>query len=182
MRFIFAAAFALPLLTACISQPDYRNNPEPPPTVASVDIDRYAGRWFEIARYPNWFQRNCGPSEAIYARREDGRISVLNSCETEDGGTDDIEGSARILDGSGNAKLKVRFAPGWIPFAEGDYWVLHLEPDYSAVLVGEPRGQYLWILAREADPDPDIINRILARAQALGYQTAPLEWPRGRPG
>lgn len=180
MRLILTA-LALAALTACASQPAYRDAPQPPPTVASVDIDRYAGRWYEIARYPNWFQRHCGASEANYARREDGRIAVINTCETEDGGTDSAEGSARIIEGSGNSKLKVRFAPSWIPFAEGDYWILHLEPDYSAVLVGEPRGKYLWILARDSDPDPDVITRILNRAQELGFETAPLEWPRGSP-
>lgn len=177
---------ALPLaalaLTACMSQPDYRDSAAPLPTVESVDIERYAGRWVEIARYPNWFQRDCLGSEANYAARPDGRISVVNTCVTEEGETKSADGSARMVEGSGYAKLKVQFAPSWVPFAEGDYWILHLEPDYSAVLVGEPRGQYLWILARDAEPDPEVINRILARAEDLGFETDPLVFPRGRPG
>ncbi|MFN3314357.1 MAG: lipocalin family protein [Hyphomonas sp.] len=181
MRHLAALPLAALALTGCMSQPDYRDSAAPLATVENVDIDRYAGRWIEIARYPNWFQRECLGSEANYAARPDGRISVVNTCVTEEGETKSADGSARIVEGSGNAKLKVQFAPSWVPFAEGDYWILHLEPDYSAVLVGEPRGQYLWILARDAEPDPEVITRILARAEELGFETDPLVFPRGRP-
>lgn len=164
------------LLTACISQPDYRLERSEPATVERVDLERYAGTWHEVARYPNWFQRNCGATTATYDLREDGRISVLNVCEDKrkPGETIDAKGSARVVEGSNGAKLKVRFTPVWVPFAEGDYWVFHLEPDYSVALVGDPDGKYLWLLAREPDPSPETIRAALETAEGLGFQTEPL--------
>lgn len=161
-------------LAACMSQPDYRNVDADPPVVASVDLERYAGKWNEIARYPNSFERGCVRATAEYAQLPDGKISVTNTCFEEDGGTDVAEGTARVVEGSNGAKLKVKFAPSWVPFAEGDYWILHLEPDYSAVLVGAPSGKYLWILAREQDPPQETLDRILAKAEELGFATEPL--------
>lgn len=162
------------VLPACMSQPDYRNRDSEPPTVAAVDIDRYAGRWHEIARYPNWFERGCITATADYALLPDGKISVTNTCFKQDGETEVAEGKARVVDGSNGAKLKVKFAPAWVPFAEGDYWVLHLEPDYSAVLVGAPSGKYLWILARDPEPPQATLDRILKKAEDLGFETEPL--------
>lgn len=162
------------LLSACMSQPDYRETTAELPVVASVDLDRYAGKWHEIARYPNWFERGCLTAVAEYAKRPDGKISVTNSCTKEDGEVEVAEGAARVVEGSNGAKLKVKFAPSWVPFAEGDYWVLHLEPDYSAVLVGEPKGQYLWILARDPAPPQATLDRILKKAEELGFETGPL--------
>lgn len=178
---LYLAFLALLGAAACMSQPDYRADPEPPPTVAEVDLERYAGRWFEIARYPNWFERGCLESEANYALLPEGRVSVVNTCLHESGKVKKAEGRARVVDGSGGARLKVKFAPQWVPFAEGDYWVLHLEPDYSLVLVGEPRGKYLWILAREKSPDAAAVDRALARAQELGFETEPLDFASERP-
>ena len=88
------------------------------------------------------------------------------------------EGVAKAVDRSNNSKLKVKFAPEWVPFAWGDYWILHLEADYSAALVGSPDGRYLWILAREKQPDEAVIEKIVNRAQELGYETSPLKFAR----
>lgn len=159
---------------ACSSQPDYRSGPGDPATVASVDIALYAGLWHEIARYPNRFQTGCRQTTAEYRLRPDGRVDVINSCQTDSGEMRRAEGLARIIPGSGGAKLKVRFAPGWVPFAEGDYWILHLEPDYSLALVGDREGKYLWILARTPEADADSVARALQTAQALGFRTEPL--------
>ena len=113
---------------------------------------------------------------AEYAQRDDGHISVVNTCHkgSPDGDVKVANGVARVVEGSGNARLKVKFAPSWVPFAWGDYWILHLEPDYSAVLVGDPSGKYLWILARDKILDADTLSRIKARAEELGYKTDPL--------
>ena len=162
------------VLGACMSQPDYRQTSAELPTVASVDLDRYVGKWHEIARYPNWFERGCVTAMAEYALLPDGKISVTNTCTKENGEKDVAEGKARVVDGSSGAKLKVKFAPSWVPFAEGDYWVLHLEPDYSAVLVGAPSGKYLWILARDPEPPKATLDRILKKAEDLGFETEPL--------
>jgi apolipoprotein D and lipocalin family protein len=172
--FALIAAFGL---SACTSQPDYRASEAAPPTVPQVDLTRYAGLWYEIARYPNSFEKNCAGVTAEYVQRADGRIDVINTCHkgSVDGPVEVARGVARVMEQSGNARLKVKFAPSWVPFAWGDYWILHLEPDYSAALVGDPSGKYLWILAREKALDAEALARIKSRAEALGYKTGPLE-------
>jgi apolipoprotein D and lipocalin family protein len=120
-------------------------------TVPVVDLNRYAGDWFEVARFPNRFQRQCtGDVRATYARRADGRVDVVNRCRTAAGETE-ARGVARIVDEQTFAKLKVRFAPAWLswlPAVWGDYWVIGLAPDYTWAVVGDPGRDYLWILAR----------------------------------
>ncbi len=160
-------------LTGCMNQPDYRAEIADPPTVASVDIDRYDGLWYEIARYPNSFQQDCQGVTAEYTQRPDGKITVLNTCRQ--GNARSAEGVARVVDGSNGAKLKVQFAPEWVPFASGDYWVLDLADDYSHALVGAPSGKYLWILSRTPDLPEETYAAITQRAEALGYDTAPLQ-------
>ncbi|MEL7128131.1 MAG: lipocalin family protein [Pseudomonadota bacterium] len=173
---VVAVCLAMTILSACLTQPDYRPDRANPDTVPSVDLERYQGLWYEIARYPNWFERGCEGVTAEYALRPDGRIAVTNTCRKDSvsGEAKVANGRARSIEGSGNARLKVRFAPDWVPFAEGDYWILHLEDDYSAVLVGDPGGKYLWILAREPELPEATLAHIYARAEALGYATAPL--------
>ncbi len=161
-------------LTACMNQPDYRVRTDIPETVASVDLERYSGTWYEIARYPNSFEKGCMNTKANYALRGDGDVAVTNSCKLADGSMKVAEGRARKVEGSAGAKLKVKFAPAWVPFAEGDYWIFHLEPDYSAALVGDPSGKYLWILARSEQPALSVIDRVLETARGLGFETAPL--------
>lgn len=178
---LVAAPLSALILAACMSQPDYRASEADLPVVDQVDLERYAGKWHEVARYPNWFERGCVTAMAEYAQLPDGRVSVTNTCEKEDGGIEIAEGKARVVEGSNGAKLKVKFAPSWVPFAEGDYWVLHLEPDYSAVLVGAPSGKYLWILARDPEPPQATLDRILAKAESLGFETDPLIYS-GNPG
>lgn len=142
--------------------------------VPALDLARYAGTWHEIARYPNWFQRNCaGEVTATYTLRADGTVGVLNACRTAEGETLRAEGEARRPDPAGApARLEVRFAPAWLawlPFVWADYWVIELAPDYSYALVGEPTREYLWILARSPRIDEATYARLLERATALGY-------------
>ena len=143
-------------------------------TVPSVDGERYLGRWHQIAYYPNFFQRACtGATTAQYAKRGDGTLSVLNTCETESG-VKRIEGVARVV---APAKLEVRFAPAWLsflPFVWGDYWIIGLAPDYSYAVVGEPSRKYLWILARSPSLDETTYRAIMERLPALGYDPAKL--------
>jgi len=145
-------------------------SPSAPPvrTVPSVDLNRYAGDWFEIARFPNRFQRGClGDVRATYARRPDGRVEVVNRCRTTDGETE-ARGIARVVDDQSFARLKVRFAPAWLsflPLVWGDYWIIGLAPDYSWAVVGDPGREYLWILARM--PRLDAESMAAARTAAL---------------
>jgi lipocalin/ligand-binding SRPBCC domain-containing protein len=133
--------------------------------VSLVDLDRYAGDWFEIARFPNRFQRQClGDVRASYSRRADRRIDVVNRCRSADGPTE-AHGVARIVDTQTFARLKVRFAPGWLswlPMVWGDYWIIGLAPDYSWAVVGDPDRDYLWILART----PQLSDASVAAARA----------------
>jgi apolipoprotein D and lipocalin family protein len=142
-------------------------------TVPKVDLDRYVGRWHELARAPNWFQRNCATDvTAEYARRTDGTVAVVNSCRRADGSVDRVEGTARIVDPATNAKLEVAFAPEalrWISAVWGNYWVIELAPDYRYAIVGEPSREYLWVLSRTPTLDDATWASIDARIAAAGY-------------
>jgi apolipoprotein D and lipocalin family protein len=151
-----------------------RSDPlSPVGTVGAVDLDRYAGRWFEVARYPNRFQRRCvSDVEATYTRRADGRIDVVNRCRIVDGNTIDAQGIARVVDVRTSAKLKVRFAPAalsWLPIVWGDYWILGLADDYSWAVVGSPDREYLWILARTTELDALRQSRVLSVVRENGF-------------
>ena len=147
--------------------------PAPVRTVERVDLQRYLGEWFEIARFPNRFQRTCaGDVRATYARRPDGRIDVINRCRTAQGAMQEVQGVARVVDLNTSAKLKVRFAPGFLsflPFVWGDYWVIGLAGDYSWAVVGSPDRAYLWILARTPVLSADRYDSALAAARANGF-------------
>jgi apolipoprotein D and lipocalin family protein len=146
--------------------------PAPLTVVPAVDLNRYAGTWYEIARLPNRFQRDCaGNTTATYTLRPDGKIGVLNRCRTADGKTKSAKGTARVADPKGpNTKLKVTFF--W-PFS-GDYWIIGLDPDYRWALIGEPKRQYLWILSRDKRLPPDTLASLEAMAREKGFDTAKL--------
>ena len=152
------------LLAACAGSPGPVGNSAVPEPAKAVELDRYLGKWFEMARYEAPFQKDCDGVTADYALREDGKISVVNSC-TRDGKRTTADGKAKIVEGSGNAKLKVSF---FGPFY-GDYWILDRAEDYSWAIVGEPSGRYLWMLTREAQPEPAVRALIEARVRELGY-------------
>jgi apolipoprotein D and lipocalin family protein len=148
--------------------------------VPDLDLDRYMGRWYEIARYPNRFQRQCtGSVSADYKRRDDGLVDVINRCGTARGGYDSVQGIARP-DASAppmRAKLQVRFAPkwlGWLPMVWGRYWIVLLGRDYEYTVVSEPAGKYLWILARDPHMNDATYASVVARIDALGLDTGKL--------
>ena len=120
--------------------------------VASLDVPRYMGTWYEIAKYPNFFQRKCArQTQAQYSLLPTGEVRVLNRCRTGDGEWIEADGLARQIGGASSARLQVRFAPqwlSWLPLVWGDYWVVALDPQYQWALVSEPRREYLWVLAR----------------------------------
>lgn len=144
-------------------------NRSPPQPAKAVDLARYAGLWFELARYDNRFERNCEAVTANYRLRSDGMVDVVNRCRKGglNGALTSIRGVAKAVQGSRGAKLKVSF---FGPFA-GDYWVMDHADDYSWSIVGEPSGRFLWILTRSAHPGPTVGENLKARATALGYNT-----------
>ncbi len=143
--------------------------------VEALDLDRYAGRWHEVARLPMFFQRKCiGDTTATYTSRDDGSIDVRNACRTDDGMIESTGAARRAGDGGA---LEVRFAPGWLgwlPMVWADYWVVDLDPDYRWAVVGGPGQGAMWILARETTLDPALFERIRQRAEARGYRLGEL--------
>ncbi|MGH0031091.1 MAG: lipocalin family protein [Myxococcota bacterium] len=160
----------LPLLALLACQ-----TPTAPLAVAEdLDLDRYLGRWYEIASFPQRFQKGCVATTATYTRRDDGRIGVTNRCRDRsfDGEVRSVEGVAWLTDPDGSpAKLSVQFF--W-PF-HGDYWVIELDPDYRWAVVGHPSRDYLWILARTPTLDAETFRDLLARIEAKGFDPARLE-------
>ena len=163
------AAFALSGCATVFSKHPVGNSAVPQPA-KSVELSRYLGKWYELARYEQGFQKDCEGVTADYALREDGMISVLNRCRKPDGKISDAKGRAKIVDPATNAKLKVSF---FGPFF-GDYWVLDRADDYSWAIVGEPSGRYLWILSRDANPGQARLDKLIGRARVLGYDTSML--------
>lgn len=141
--------------------------------VPGVQIDRYLGTWYEIARYPNRFQKECVAVTAGYSLRPDGDIRVVNACRkgTLDGKVKRIEGKAWVADRATNAKLKVRFFwPFW-----GAYWIIDLGEAYEYAVVGHPKRKYLWILSRTPDMAPELYEAIVERLVEQGYDPGRLE-------
>ena len=142
--------------------------------VPTVDLSRYAGTWYEIARLPNTFQTQCiGEVTATYFLLDDGTIKVVNRCRKEDGTFSEAEGRAKRADEDGPpTKLKVRFAPAYLSFlwfVWGDYWIIDLAPDYTYAVIGEPNRKYFWILSRTPGMDERVYQEILGRAANQGY-------------
>lgn len=149
------------LLSGCAQQ-----NYPPLPTVASVDLSRYTGDWYEVALIPNRFQKMCVADTQANYIVDDDVIRVRNRCKTAEGKMEEANGIAKFVPQSGNAKLRVSF---FRPFY-GDYWILALDPAYQWVLVGEPSRKYGWILSRTPELDGVKVQSILDRAEALGYK------------
>ena len=136
-------------------------------TVQQVDINKYLGLWYEIARYHAWFEKNCTGVTALYSLKPNGKIEVINSCfkKSLSGKRKTAKGTAWVTDISTNAKLKVRFF--W-PFA-GDYWIIELDNDYKYAVVGCPKRDYLWILCREPRMDEVLYGELLKKIAEKGY-------------
>ncbi|MGZ9197295.1 MAG: lipocalin family protein [Candidatus Deferrimicrobiaceae bacterium] len=145
----------------------------PPEVVPSVDLSRYAGTWYEIAKYPNRFQRGCIGATAEYTLASDGkRVEVVNRCrDTESGKERSVRGKARVVDPATNAKLSVTFF--W-PFS-GDYWILAVGEEYDYAFVGTPDRKYLWFLARTPSIGDDLYGRLVDLARARGFDPARIE-------
>lgn len=151
----------------------YRDTSQPIGVVTNLDIDRYLGRWYEIARFPVWFERNCQAVTADYALNPDGTIAVVNTCRkgSPDGPKDVAEAVGRVIS---PGKLEVNFVP-WLPFTWGDYWVLHIDRAYSYAVVGNPGGKSGWILARSPDLSQADYEKAISVLESMGYDTSRME-------
>ncbi len=169
------ARAALYLLLSACAGVDQRDTL---PTVSAVDLARYAGTWYEIARLPTWFQRHCVDSKAIYTPRADGAINVHNECVTDSGGVEQAEGVATVVDTTTNARLTVRFdnffARLFGSSREGNYWILELDPEYRTAMVGTPDRRFLWILSRSPQLEEVTYQRLVERAKQLGFPVSDL--------
>ncbi|WP_270937877.1 lipocalin family protein [Falsiroseomonas oryzae] len=170
---------ALLALGACATPPQRA----PVQTVAAVDLQRYLGTWYEIARFPNSFQdgrgRRCVETTATYTLRPDGQVGVTNRClDAADNNREAVaEGRAYAVEGSNNARLRVTFF--W-PFY-GDYWVIGLEPTYRWAVVGSPGRDYLWILSRTPGMSAGDYAAAVGAAAAQGFDVSRLQ-PTPQPG
>ena len=154
-------------------------DPAPVKTITSLDVPRYLGTWYEIAKFPNWFQKKCvGNTKAEYSLRPDGNLKVLNSCKTANGEVSDAEGTARQIGAKDSPRLEVRFAPAWLsflPMVWGDYWVIDLDPQYQVAAVSDPKREYLWVLSRTPQLDSRIYDDLLLRLKQQQFDVRKLE-------
>ena len=152
---------------------------EPLVPIAKLDVARYMGSWYEIAKYPNFFQRKCASNTvAQYSPQADGTVSVFNKCVQEDGKPIDALGQARQIGDATSPKLEVRFAPAWLsflPFVWGNYWVIDIDADYQLVAVSEPKREYLWILSRTPEVSAKAYGELLARLEKTGFDLKKIE-------
>ncbi len=155
-----------------------RDPGDPPATVKAVDLGRYAGRWFEIARLPMPFQRAGEAAMAEYGTNLDGTLSVHNIAIRPDGTQHDIRGCAKVLNPPENTRLAVRFHTWFGPLIpvpkEGNYWILHVDDLYQEAIVGTPNRKYLWLLARAASISGPRYAALVAKAEALGFEVSRL--------
>lgn len=172
MALLMSSAYAQVSATAAQINPSAE-----PKAVDAIDVQKYAGRWYEVARLPMYFQRNCvSDVQAKYSLNADKTIRVKNQCMNKEGELDVSEGVA-YPQNDGNSQLKVSFLPKglrWVPFSKGDYWVLRIDEDYQVALVGGPSHRYLWLLSRTPDMDEAVIENYLNTAKAQGYDLSKL--------
>jgi len=140
-------------------------------TVAHVDLNRYIGTWYEIAKIPNSFQRQCQcGTTAQYALLPDGRIEIINACVKKDDSISRAAGIARVVDANSNAKLKISFVSLLgIRLFWGDYWIIGLDENYQWAIVGTPGRKYGWILGRAPILNESTLKKIYEQLDTLGY-------------
>jgi apolipoprotein D and lipocalin family protein len=167
-EFLLLACLPIAMVWGC-AKPQY----PPLEVVPHVDVGRYAGTWYEIARFPNRFEKGCVAVTAEYTLRKDGKVTVVNSArdKTLDGPVRSIKGKAWVADRKTNARLKVQFF--W-PFS-GDYWIIDLDKDYGWAVVSEPSRSVLWILSRTPQLDENVYGQIVSRLKERGFDPGRLE-------
>jgi apolipoprotein D and lipocalin family protein len=166
-------------LTAMAQTASPSTSPAPIVTIAKLDVPRYMGTWYEIAKFPNRFQTKCvANTRARYLLQTDGSVQVLNSCMTADGSSIDALGLAKQIGDATSPKLQVRFAPAWLsllPMVWGDYWVIDLDADYQLAAVSDATREYLWVLSRTPQVNAKAYDALLDRLKAQHFDVQKLE-------
>ena len=178
----FTLAMVLPTLltfsTFVSAQKKNSENKTEVQTVSSVDVKRYAGKWYEIARHSNKFQKKCvGNTTATYTTKADGKIAVVNQCLMKDGTTGKAEGEAKIADTASNAKFEMSFASKFKSFLSADwddYWIVDLDENYQYAAVSDPKRENLWILSRTPEMKDAVYQNLLRRVEKLGFKPGKL--------
>jgi apolipoprotein D and lipocalin family protein len=174
---LLLALLTAAVLAACANS---GTGPVPPETVERVDLERYQGTWYELARLPMFFQRHCAQSEARYVLLSNEQVEVSNRCRTRAGHWQQAKGEAVPQVAGKTDKLWLRF-DNWFSsllpgVSRGQYWVLYLDDEYQTALVGHPNRDYLWLLARSPEVAPALRDKLLEVARKQGYDTTRLIW------
>ena len=179
MKYTFPALLLTITLVGASQFSAQASEPMPVKTIATLDVPRYLGTWYEIAKFPNWFQKKCvSNTKAVYSLKEDGYLQVQNSCKISNGDISAAEGTARQIGPKDSPKLEVRFAPDWLsflPLVWGNYWVIDLDPQYQLAAVSDPKREYLWVLSRTPQVEKTVYDALLQRLQQQQFDIDKLE-------
>lgn len=178
-KFILAIIFALLCFSTFAAAQKKTSGGAPDlMAVSNVDLQKYAGKWYEIARYPGKFQKKCaGNTTAIYSVKPDGKLGVVNQCVTKDGAIGQAAGELKVADMNSNAKFEMSFAPQSKSFVSGDwknYWIVDLDENYQYAAVADPKRENLWILSRTPELKDAVYQNILRRVEKLGFKPGKL--------
>ena len=148
-------------------------------TIPSLNVPRYMGTWYEVAKFPNPFQKNCvSNTVATYEAQPNGIIRVTNRCTESNGKVKEAVGEARQIGNATSPKLEVRFAPAWLsflPFVWGNYWVIDLDEGYQLVAISEPTQELLWVLSRTPVPNAAAYKELDIRLAKKGFDLKKME-------
>lgn len=172
---VFLIAMSVLILVSCASSQD--KDLPPLKTVKQVDLKKYVGLWYEIAKIPNSFQDQCAyGTTAEYKLEKDGDIQVINKCYDENGEPDIADGVANVVDKNTNSKLEVSFVSflGIRPFW-GDYWIIGLDENYQWAVVGTPGRKYGWILSRTPSLQEETMQKIFSILREQDYNPEDFE-------
>jgi apolipoprotein D and lipocalin family protein len=168
-----AMTLGLPLAERLFGGEGAHDASAPLQTMPRVDLQRYAGTWYEIARLPTAFESGCeGQPSAHYEALAGGGLRVINRCRAADGSVHEVEGVASVLPESGNARLELSLWPQWLrwlPLAWAPYWIVFVDTDYEVAVVGDPNRRFLWLLSRQPQLAPAQLDTLVRIAHSQGY-------------